>query len=68
MNLKLLRNTIINLLDDDDGINSRGHDGIIEICSELGWDDITKKTELQEGKAFIWEKDAHELRKVMVDK
>lgn len=67
MTKQALRNTIINLLDDEDGINSLAHDGIVEICNENGWNDITEATELQEGRAFIWEEDAEKLRKVVVE-
>jgi hypothetical protein len=67
MTKQSLRNTIINLLDDEDGINSKAHDGILEICNENGWNDITKATELQNGRAFIFEEDAEELRRVVVE-
>lgn len=66
MTKQLLRNTIINLLDDENGINDKAHDGVLEICEEHGWDDITKATELQEGRAFLNEDDAEELRQVTV--
>lgn len=66
MTKQFLRNTIINLLDDENGINSLAHDGILEICNENGWDDITKATELQNGRAFLNEDDAEDLKKVVV--
>lgn len=66
MTKQLLRNTIINLLDDEHGVNDMGHDGILEICDENGWSDISRATELQDGRAFIGEEDAEELRQVTV--
>ena len=35
-----LRNTILNLLDDEHGINLSGYEGVSEVCCEHGWDDI----------------------------
>ena len=61
-----LRLTVINLLDDEDGVNSIGHDGLVAICEENGWNDINEATELQEGRAFLWEADAERLRAVVV--
>ena len=66
MTKQFLRNTIIDLLDDADGINSKAHDGVLEICVENNWHDINKATKFQKGRAFIWEDDAEELRKVVV--
>ena len=64
MKLKELRLAVINLLDDDHGVNSKGHDGLIAICENFGWNDITSATELQEDRAFLDDEDAEELRKV----
>lgn len=64
MTKQLLRDTIINLLDDENGINDKAHDGVLEICEEYGWSDINQATELQDGRAFLNEDDAEELRKV----
>lgn len=64
MKLKELRLAVINLLDDDYGVNSKGHDGLIAICEHFGWNDITSATELQEDRAFLGEEDAEDLRKV----
>jgi len=66
MTKQSLRKFIINLLDDEDGINSVSHDSVIEICAENGWNDITQATEFEEGRAFLWEADAEDLRKVQV--
>lgn len=66
MTKQLLRDTIINLLDDENGINDNAHDGVLEICEEHGWSDINRATELQNGRAFLNEDDAEELRKVRV--
>lgn len=67
MTKQTLRDLIINLLDDENGINSNAHDSILIICKEHGWDDINRATELQEGRAFLWEADGEELRKVKVN-
>lgn len=67
MTKQLLRDTIINLLDDENGINDKAHNGVLEICEEHGWSDINQATELQDGRAFIGEEDAEELRKVRVE-
>jgi hypothetical protein len=66
MTKQLLRDTIINLLDDENGINDKAHDGVLEICEEHGWSDINQATEFQDGRAFLNEDDAEELRKVRV--
>lgn len=67
MTRNFLRQTIINLLDDEHGINSRAHDCLAGICSQYGWEDINRATELQEGRAFLNEEDAEELHKVVID-
>ena len=66
MTKQTLRNTIIDLLDDEDGINSKAHDGIAAICTENGWEDINTATELECGRAFLWEGDADSLRQFVV--
>lgn len=67
MTKQFLRNTIINLLDDEHGINSLAHDGVLQICDQNGWHDITEATELQDCRAFLNEDDADDLRKVVVE-
>jgi hypothetical protein len=67
MTKQFLRNTIIDLLDDENGINSKAHDGVLEICNENGWNDINEATELQDGRAFLNEDDAEDLRQVVVE-
>jgi hypothetical protein len=62
-----LRKMIINLLDDENGVNSLGHDGLVQICVENGWEDINNATELQSDRAFLNEDDAIELLKVKVE-
>lgn len=66
MTKQTLRHFIINLLDDENGINSVSHDTVIEICEENGWNDIIQATEFEEGRAFLWEADAVDLRAVVV--
>jgi hypothetical protein len=67
MTKQFLRTLIINLLDDENGINMLAHDGVLQICNENGWHDITNATELQDGRAFLNEDDADDLRKVVVE-
>ena len=67
MTKQFLRNTIIDLLDDENGINSKAHDGVLQICVENGWEDINKATDLQDGRAYIGEDDAEDLRQVVVE-
>jgi hypothetical protein len=67
MTKQFLRNTIIDLLDDENGINSKAHDGVLQICVENGWEDINKATDLQNGRAYIGEDDAEDLRQVVVE-
>jgi hypothetical protein len=66
MTKQLLRNTILNLLDEEHGINLAGYEGISEICCENGWDDITNKVEDANGRFYLGEDDAEELRQVEV--
>jgi hypothetical protein len=58
---------VINLLDCEDGVTSLGHDGLVELCEENGWQDINDKTESECGRFFLWEADAADLRAVVVD-
>lgn len=67
MTKNFLRQTIINLLDDENGINSRAHDCILNICLQYGWEDINIATELQDGRAFLNEDDAQSLREIDID-
>lgn len=66
MTKQFLRETIINLLDDDDGINGKAHDNIVAICEENKWDDINRATVLENERAFLNEDDAEILRQVKV--
>lgn len=66
MDKQLLRKVIIDILDDEHGINSKAHDGILALCNQFGWKDITEKTDLQENRAFLGEEDAEELRTATV--
>lgn len=68
MTKNFLRQTLINILDDEHGINSRAHDCIAAVCSHYGWEDINSATELQEERAFLNEDDAERLHAVTVDK
>jgi hypothetical protein len=67
MTKQFLRNTIIDLLDDENGINSKAHDGVFQICVENSWHDINESTDLQNGRAFLNEDDAEDLRQVVVE-
>ncbi len=66
MTKQSLRNFIIDLLDDEDGINSKAHDSIVELCNENGWNDINQATVLEDNRAFLWEDDASSLRQFVV--
>lgn len=66
MNNKL-RQTIINLLDDENGVNETGYRGIQEICGNNQWDDITSKVESTEGRFYLNEDDAIDLRLIVLD-
>ena len=41
----VLRHTIIDLLDNDDGVNLKGYEGIVKLCEHYGWDDVLARTE-----------------------
>lgn len=66
MTKQSLRNLIIDLLDDGDGVNEKAHIQIFDICAEHGWNDINQATEMMEGRSFLYEADAEKLRKVQV--
>lgn len=66
MTKQTLRDLIINLLDDEDGVNEKAHVQIFDICAEHGWNDINQATEMMEGRSFLYEAKAEELRKVVV--
>lgn len=57
-----LRELVIDLLDDDHGVNSKAHDKLTKICEQNGWHDIIHATELQDERAFLNEEDAAILR------
>lgn len=61
MNKQQLRAMIIHLLNDDHGVNSSGHDGLLQICAENGWEDINKATEIYDNRFFLCEEDAEAL-------
>lgn len=52
---------IIHLLNDDHGVNSSGHDGLVHICKENGWQDINDATEQYDNRYFLAEEDAERL-------
>lgn len=66
MTKQLLRDTIINLLDDENGINDKARDGIIQFCVDNEWHDIINAIETQNGRCYIGEDDADELREIPV--
>lgn len=67
MTKQTLRNTIINLLDDEHGISSAAYEGVDELCCENNWTDILTQTENANNRFFIGEDAAEELRKIVVD-
>jgi hypothetical protein len=66
MTKQLLRDTIINLLDDEEGINEAAYQGVNEICCEHNWTDIADAVEGTKGRYFLGEDDVEDLRKVTV--
>jgi hypothetical protein len=58
----VLRNTIIDLLDSEDGVNDKGFEGIIELCEHYGWQDIISRVESESSGHFLWGGDAEILR------
>jgi hypothetical protein len=65
MTKQTLRLTIINLLDDEQGINESGYKGIDELCCENGWMDITDNVNNANGRFYLGEDDADDLRAVV---
>jgi hypothetical protein len=61
-----LRNTIINLLDDEHGVSLTAYQGLSELCCEHDWNDITNAVEDANNRFYLGEDDAEELRKVVV--
>jgi hypothetical protein len=57
-----IRQMIINLLDDEDGINDPGFDGIYILAKDTGNEDVVKFARAQDGRWFIGENDAADLR------
>ncbi len=58
----VLRNTIIDLLDNENGVNHKGYDGIMQLCEHYGWQDIMSKIESESSGHFLWGDDAETLR------
>ena len=67
MTKQTLRNTIINLLDDENGISSAAYEGVNELLCENDWTDIVDAVEAGNDRYFLGEDVADELRKVSVD-
>lgn len=59
-----LRQTIIACLNDENGINSLAHAGLMEICEKNGWHDIVDKVDFVLGRAFLKSEDAIALNKM----
>lgn len=67
MNTKLLRDFIINLLDDGHGISIENCKQLMELTKsscDANFNDIWHQVESCEGRAFLNEHDAAELRRV----
>ncbi len=71
MTKQTLRNMVINLLDDEDGVNESGYNGLDEICCENNWTDILTQVESAgrpgRGRFFLSEDASEQLRSVVVD-
>jgi len=57
-----LRQLAIELLDDDDGVNSDGFDALVMLLQDNKCQDILDAVEASEDRFFLNEDDAHELR------
>lgn len=66
MTKQTLRNTVINLLDDENGVNEAGYNGLDEICCENNWTDILTQVESVGGRFFLNEDASEQLRSVVV--
>ncbi len=64
MNKTELRLTVIDLLDDENGVNEAGYRGLEKLCIENGFTDILDAVEAQDGRFYLGEDDAAELRVV----
>lgn len=64
MNKQELRQMVIDLLDDGDGVNAKGFAGLQRLCEENGWVDIMDCVKGCEGRAYLGEDDAEDLRAV----
>jgi hypothetical protein len=62
MKSKNLRELIIDLLDDEHGINDISYTRLYELACECGSEDVVKKAEETNGRWFLGEDDAEELR------
>lgn len=62
MNETQLRNTIIDILDDEDGINVKAWNGIQALCDQYGWSDIFDIVECTDDRYYLGEDDAETLR------
>ena len=59
----ILRHTIIDLLDNENGVNDKGFEGISKLCERYGWEDILDKVDSFDSSGhFLWEDDAQSLR------
>jgi hypothetical protein len=57
-----LRIVVINLLDDENGVNETAYRGLEILCDEHGWIDIIEAVESADGRFYLGEDVADELR------
>ena len=68
MNNEEFRQMIIDLLDDEHGINEKAFNRVSLLAENTGNDDIVSSTSATEGRWYLGEDDAEELRQVNIIK
>lgn len=61
-----IRNMVINLLNDEHGVNALAYDGLNHLCVENNWNDIISAVGNQDGRVFLHEDDAENLLQIKV--
>lgn len=66
MNKQDIRNMVINLLNDEHGVNALGYNGLRDFCNDNGWQDIIVVVDAQDDRFFLHEDVAEILSQVKV--
>lgn len=61
----VLRNLIIDLLDNENGVDEKQFDSIVKLCEYFGFQDILDKVDTEWGGIWLWEADAADLRQIV---